>query len=137
MNKPFKVCDRVRVYGVKTDIWHAWFADGIINSVTPPEGMLTIRLDSHPEIYIAHPKQCRRLKPKKKNYTIYTSSDAYTITLPTGNNTNIDLKLDETRANTMAECLIAECLFEPTYPDNAIREAANIVRRLRKMGLLK
>lgn len=66
MKKPFKVGDRVRIYCAIEPF------TGAIDSVFPSECLL-IHVD---DIFtgglninkqrIAHPKQCRRLKPKKK-----------------------------------------------------------------------
>ncbi len=63
MKRPFEVGDRVRVYGRE---WGPGAFNGITGPVTKisNDGLLTV--STRDMIYVCHPKQCRRLKPKPK-----------------------------------------------------------------------
>lgn len=59
MKKPFQVGDRVRVYG------HYTLSDGSEATVTQVyDTMIDLKITGSAELFLAHPKQCRRLKPK-------------------------------------------------------------------------
>jgi len=63
MKQPFKIGDRVRVYGYFRDETLKE-VEGVIYDIRAKTGWITIQRGN--DYFHAHPKQCRRLKHKKK-----------------------------------------------------------------------
>lgn len=66
MNHNFKVGDRVKVYGYVDQFPETGTI--INNEAGTPDGHITVRCDETKFSIFPHPKQCRRLVPKKKNW---------------------------------------------------------------------
>lgn len=92
--RPFQVGDRVLV----ASVYQRELSEtkGTILSICPDDGRLTVECSETQAVFYAHPKQCRRLRPKVREKTVKITrsqlSEAWNANVPFDNFPRVQAK---------------------------------------------